>query len=667
MKIQFPARLEIMHFNGNLPARSWIVALNNPGVYSLGLSTDNDIVLNAEGVLSEHLNFRVTEGGVIVEIAEGAPPIILDGNPMERANLRVGEKLGLPGHEISLLTFERGDVPERPEIHLQDLSYIIDTPAQKVPGSDSVFPSKVFGENPVVSISKLHASGHKVDECRFLAVGGGFGSFVWVDHLRVYGAKVSDIRVIGIDPICYGNYKRYCANSQIPDHERLRSNSQSTPDNIWGFPGYASRESWAGVKRGKISDLKYMFQVLGEPSLAESYTPRAGHVFNSMDREMERIGWTKMFQGARALGMRKTDDGRFVVALRRVEPATDRAAREEFIVAQHVHLATGYPTTRFVDDFRQFVAQYPDDRHLVANAYEEHDRMYRACEQTQDECFVVVRGRGIVASRIIQRLTEARKINPNLKIIHSIRSRLYGRTGARWKWASRSARSNVELQPFNWPKACWSGDLRQEHEDGGIELRSTMQRILGGTTTADRTDWQDILERGAEEGWYRPVFGSISDLQPRGSSDARGVTITIRTEEGHQETLFANYLIDCTGLIGDVTRSSFLGNLLDTYRLPRNTVLAPGRDGDTLPTSAGLFVSDSFEVEALRSDRGSVWASGTITSGGPYLAVDSFLGLQYAAFRSAEAISQRSKDDLRPMTTLRSFTQWTKWCANAAP
>jgi hypothetical protein len=248
-------------------------------------------------------------------------------------------------------------------------------------------------------MSKIHASGHNVEEIGFLAIGGGLGSFTWVDHLRVYGADASDIRVVGIDPICYSNYKRYCRNSQIPDHERLRSNSQSTPDNIWGFPGYASRETLSDLARFRISGLKHIYQVFGEPNVAESFTPRAGRVFDSIEREMTRIGWHDMFLRARAMSLRMTDDGRYALAIREIEGSNSRAQRERFIIARQVHVATGYPTTRVSSRISaSSIAQNRSHRKYVANAYQQHDHIYQECESTREPRYVVVRGRGIVVS-----------------------------------------------------------------------------------------------------------------------------------------------------------------------------------------------------------------------------------------------------------------------------
>lgn len=666
MPISFPIDMNVTREGGAGAAQSWSVSITGPGVYTAGLDPDNDIVLDAEGVAARHVRIDLTGDKVRVSAIEPDLPIKVNGKYVLEADLGSGDRVDLPGHALSWGAMAaapaRSAAAAPPAERRVDLSYVLDRPGAPLTGEED-FPGAWFREAERVSVSKIHASGRKVEEVGFLAIGGGLGSFVWVDHLRVYGAEASDIRVVGIDPVCYRNYQRYCANSQIPDHERLRSNSQSTPDNIWGFPGYASRETLSDLARFRLGGLKYVYQVFGEPTVAESFTPRAGRVFASLEREMRRIGWHDMFIRARAISLRMTDDGRYALALREIEGSNSRDQRERFFIARQVHVATGYPTTRFVEDFRLFYAQHRAHRQYVANAYQSHEHIYQECEATRDPRFVVVRGRGIVASRIIQRLSEARRVNPAVQIIHSMRSRLGENDGARWGRARRVARNNVELQPFNWPKSCWSGDLRQEYESKGLKGRSALNMGLGGTTTADRTDWQRLVTRGTQEGWYRPVFGNIAGISPRDG----GVTVNIRTAEGHAETIQAHYLVDCTGLIGDILRSPFLADLVGAYNLPRNAIIGKGRDGRETRSAAGLYVTDNFEIDSLRNGEGRVWASGTITSGGPYLAVDSFLGLQFAAFRSVEEMTRDRARGIRRLGPLRSTGQWARWALNASP
>jgi len=159
--------------------------------------------------------------------------------------------------------------------------------------SAQTFPPDFF-QLPNIEVQSLYSLGLPVHETTYGALGGGLGSYIWTDYLRIFGVASDQIVALGLEPQPYARYKRLCLNSQIPLHERLRSNSDSCPDNIWGFPSYAWREAWHDFTHGKVdAALRYLWQVFAEPDLAETYTPRSGNVFDSIDREASRIGWTK--------------------------------------------------------------------------------------------------------------------------------------------------------------------------------------------------------------------------------------------------------------------------------------------------------------------------------------------------------------------------------------
>ena len=69
----------------------------------------------------------------------------------------------------------------------------------------------------------------------------------------------------------------------------------------------------------------------------------------------------------------------------------------------------------------------------------------------------------------------------------------------------------------------------------------------------------------------------------------------------------------------------------------------------------------------MRNGDGRVFASGVITLGGPYAAVDSFLGLQYAALRSVDSLTALRAAGLRRLDGFRSLAQWTRWAIGAKP
>ena len=663
--IEFPVRFRVRQIgiDGHSVGPSRILLCEEPGAFLVGKTDDADVPLSGDAVSRRHMSLVLDTGAVRVRDEGSTNGTYVNGTRVDEGVVEVGDQISIPGWILELL--EPAESPAtQTRIGAEDVdaslvSRLVLTDDDAPPVSRRVFPDAEFGRLDAVTVEALHASGHPVEEVRFCAVGGGLGSFVWVDHLRCYGVAAEDIRAIGTEETCYQTYKRYCKNSQIPDHERLRSNSLSRPDNIWGFPGYALREV------GKGTGFKGVLQVLAEPTLAESYTPRAGDVFDSLDREAARIGWPDIHVKAQVLGLRKTTDGRYAVAYKLWGGEAVGEARNRYLVADVVHLATGYPATRFVDDFQTFITNHPHARAQVANAYEPHDQMYAEAERRGGPVQVVVRGRGIVASRIIQRLYEARAQNPQLRILHSMRTPLGPRDGATFRQSRRLVRNNVEIQPFNWPKSCWGGDLRAEYEAADEATRGAMLAQLGGTTTAERSDWIGIIERGTEEGWYRPVFGTISDLQPLSAlpDQPEGVRVSINTVEGNIEQLNADYLIDCTGLIADIRRSPLLADLLDVYELPRNQAYHDG----VPQTATGLACSNDFEIEGLRNGTGRVYGAGTITTGGPYLAVDSFLGLQYAALRSVDHLVSERHHRIRNLGPLRSFGGWTKWMIGARP
>ncbi|MEM9755312.1 MAG: FHA domain-containing protein [Pseudomonadota bacterium] len=671
--IDYPVRfrVQMQGKNGADDAPGQMLECPGPGSFSFGKSDEADIKLDGDAVSRRHFTLVLTEKTIQVRDDGSTNGTSVNGERVAEKDLAPGDKVTIPGWEFELM----GEGAPAVGLGKAPSPAKADTPVQapvtifnQNPGTGPQLTgiaaevASLFGADQIVSMSKLRQSGYDLHETRFCAVGGGLGSFVFVDHLRCYGVPASAISVIGTESVPHETYKRYCRASQIPDHERLRSNSLSRPDNIWGFPGYALREL------GRRGYVKGIVQVFGEPAIAESYTPRAGDVYDSVSVEAKRIRWSEMFRQGQARGLRKTDDGRYVVAYQPRSGDTGDS-KLNLVVADVIHLSTGYPATRFVEDFQVFLAKHPTRQHLIANAYDVHHQIYEDIERRSDDVYVVVRGRGIVASRIIQRLSEARAKNPRIKILHSIRSEV--KKGAVYGRAKRPVKYNVEIQPFNWPKSCWSGDLRFEYERADDERRGVILTTLGGTSTAERSDWLAIARDGgdvAQGQWYKQVFGSITRLEPDPTHEDQ-VQIDIRSPDGDVSTTQAHYLIDCTGLIADIRGSKLLADLLDTYSLPRNysyrvdhATGAAKRGGPT-----GLKVTNDFEIEAMRNQRGRVYAAGTITTGGPYLAVDSFLGLQYSALRAVDHLVTERMHGVSNLNAFRSFGGWVKWFSGAAP
>jgi pSer/pThr/pTyr-binding forkhead associated (FHA) protein len=604
------------------------------------------MLLNSNEVSRYHALIEWEQDHLVVIDQGSVNGVYVNGQPQTRSILVNGDTLQIGPYLITVTFAVSTSAPDTSPPSTIHFNANTNNPDPSLPVVQpltplaSNFPPLVF-QAKKVAVQALHATGLPVDESDYLAIGAGLGSFLWADLLRISGVSADKIVALGLEGEPYARYKRLCLNSQIPLYERLRSNSDSCPDNIWGWPSYALREAWHDFSKGQInSTFKYLWQVFAEPTFAETYTPRAGNVFDSIDREAERIGWNQIYRYGRVRGIRKTDDGRYCVAYSR------GPGNYAFLVSRYLHLATGYPAIQFLPDLQAYREKYQDFKSVV-NAYEAHDHVYEQLEQHGGT--VLIRGRGIVASRIVQRIYEARKRNRNIAVLHLMRSPKP--QGNKFQRATRQVKNHYEFQPFNWPKACWGGELRAILEKATPDERKRLLADWGGTTTADRQDWQQITAQGISEGWYQITFGEVLDVE----RDAQNRTVTrIREQSFGEMKLLADFIVDATGLDAKVDTNPLLADLVKHYNLPVNHL---GR----------LTVANNFELVEMRSDRGQMYAAGAITLGGPYAAVDSFLGLQYAALVAVDGLAAARAPGVQRLNVVSSFRQWLKWVLNQSP
>ena len=514
-----------------------------------------------------------------------------------------------------------------------------------IPNTVTAFPPPDLFAADRVSIESLHATGKQIQETTYAAIGGGMGTFVWVDTIRIAGVPKEQIAVISLENKPYGRYQRLCQNSQIPPHERIRSGSDSCPDNIWGWPGYAQREAVKKIISGQFgSGLKHLWQVFSEPVFADTYTPQAQNVFASMDREAKRISWAEMLNYGRVRGIRKTDDGRYAIAYS--VPTPNSSSEHRFLLAKYIHLATGYPAIRFLPDLQEYRAKTGDFKSVV-NAYEEHEHVYE--HLARQGGIVIVRGRGIVASRILQRLHEIRRSSNQINIIHLMQSPKP--QGNKFGFAQRYVENQWEFQPYNWPKGTWGGDMRAILEAATPQGRYEILTALGGTTTASRQDWRRIVKTGMQAGWYTIKFGQVERVERQ-----NGKLITYIKSGNYEgiEKIKADFIIDSTGLEAKPKDNPLLDDLITHYNLLLNPF---GR----------LHVANDFEIVEMRNDKARIYAAGVMTLGGPYAPVDTFLGLQYAAHRSAEGLARAKAPKIHHIEGILSLWQWLKWATNQSP
>ncbi|MEU4833387.1 hypothetical protein [Streptosporangium sp. NPDC023615] len=480
------------------------------------------------------------------------------------------------------------------------------------------------------------AAGIPMYDIPFLSVGGGIGSFVTLDYLRIYGVPTSQMRVVSNIDHPWQTYEFLTRCSQIPRGERIRSDSSSRPDNLWGFPSYALEEAW---KEKKPS---YLWQILTEPLLNDYWTPRAGTVFENLEREAKRIDyWDMLVKGQVRMVRRRAGGGYFTV----VTPPEGAAATKRIIFrSRFVHIAIGYPGLKFLPDLQEFRTKHGDYQHVV-NAYEPHEQVYEFLKTRPGT--VVIRGGGVVASRVLQRLFDDRERHGlQTQIIHIFRTFVSGPHGPH-VWSRRKGGHGWAYQGFNYPKSVWGGQLKAEMRKLEGADRAKKYKEMGGTNTPYRRRWQEQMRAGRSGGYYHAVQGTVDRVE-RGP-DGRLVSY-VRSNDGIVREPVSDYIIDCTGLEADIAEHRIFDDLLRNGGAGRNPV---GR----------LDVERHFEVKGTANGDGVLYASGSATLGGYFPGVDTFLGLQIAAQEIADDLARRGF--VKRMGPLRSTAQWFKWVRNA--
>lgn len=489
------------------------------------------------------------------------------------------------------------------------------------------------------------AAGLPIVDAPLVSVGGGLGSFALVNTLRIAGLPSSALVVLTPTERPEQTYRYLASNSQIPDHERLRSDSASTMDNIWGFPSYALREGWRA--KGLGNKVKPWWNVLVEPLFADFWTPRSGDVYESVAREAERIGWHAMTRRGLVRMVRPRHGGGYFTVLTPPSgspPPPGHGPTKRIVYrSSHVHLAVGYPGVKFLPDLQQYRQTHQDFTRVV-NAYEPHDFVYE--ELLRRPSTVMVRGSGIVASRILVRLLEDReKRGAQTTVLHLFRSYVHGSQGDDPKMR-RKGRNGFAYQGFNFPKAAWGGQLKDRLESLEGEDRAALIRTMGGTNTPYRRPWERLLENGRQGGYYQQWIGQVASVEP---GPNQTITTTIIDPEQRTVNLGANFIIDATGLESDISEHRLLSDLLTHGGAGRNP-------------SGRLDVERTFEIRGTRNEPGRMYASGTATLGGYYAGVDSFLGLQYAALQITDDLASAGFGKRIGMS--RSIGQWWRWARN---
>jgi len=444
------------------------------------------------------------------------------------------------------------------------------------------------------------------------------------------------MRILSDLDFAWQRYEYLTRVSQIPQPERIRSDSASRPDNIWGFPSYALAEA--------IGERTFapLWQVLVEPIFADYYTPKAGRVFTGLERESKRIGYPDMLVKGQVRMIRRRQGGGYFVILTPMvgsTPTKRLAFRAEF-----VHVAVGYPGLKFLPELQEFRTAHNDFHHVVS-AYEEHEHVYETAKTKH--IVVMLRGGGIVSSRVLQRLMDDRaRQGLSTDIVHLFRTFISSSHGPN-AWNRRKGADGFAYQGFNYPKSVWGGQLKSEMRRLEGQQRADKYKLMGGTNTPYRRSWQAQMNEGRKAGWYKTMAGTVDDMRLEHGK----IVSVVNTSAGKVEVA-ADFVIDCTGLEADIAEHRVLSDLLEHSGVGRNPV---GR----------LDVERTFELRGTASGPGVMYASGATTLGGYFPGVDTFLGLQVAAQEIVDDLARRGF--CRKIGPFRSVRQWIRWARNKQP
>lgn len=490
------------------------------------------------------------------------------------------------------------------------------------PSVSIAFPAAEFADDHVAA-ADIRASGRVVDEADIVSIGGGPASFALIDLLRVRGVAAERIRVIAPEPDPLARIVAVAAALGLTADDRLRATPTATLDNVWGVPGYALAESLAALKALRLGDAfaPLAASFVGS-TLAAPYGPRLGDVRAAVAREAARINWADMRLPGRALALRKTSDGRFAIAYRLPADAAEGEARNRFVLARHVHFATGWPPfalTPLVERFRR--AQRGQVR--VAALREPHAAAMALLER--DGGTVAVLGAGFDAFVTLERLVRLRARQRQLVIV---------RVGA----------------PFRFGDAAWPRRAVTAHP-------TDPPPSAPPATVPERDDLLTALDLGASDGWYRSIDGVPTDLALAG--EAVTVTVAPTAAPDRPISFAADIVLDGRDPDADPLAQPLYRDLAACYGLPRHA------DGAGHAVRPGLVTDADFALPTLTNGVGLAFVSGLPGAGGGLGPVDSFLGARAAALRIADRLA--GPLGLPAFGPARSARGWTRQIAGRAP
>lgn len=477
-------------------------------------------------------------------------------------------------------------------------------------------------------------AGFRLMSAPFVTIGGGIASFALVDLLRIAQVAAKDIKVVTVnaEPTC--ELRRLAQISQLSSMDRLRSDSASRVDNVWGFPGYAIRE--ARHER----ELSSLWKVAVEPVLSEAFTPRAIDVYSTASQEARRIGWSAMTAPGWAEIVRPRRDGGYFTL------AADLNGSYFVIRSRHVHLGLGHSGPTLSSELLQIRASVANHNPPpIVSIYEPHEYVYR--ELGRRGGTAVVRGSGIAAARAIERLLEEKDATgSDITVIHVARH-----AGDAERRLFRGGADGWRYQTFSMPKGAFGGQISEQLARCSEYDRLEALAGAPGATTPARRRWRARLRRAQDSGAYCTIVGLVKAVELI-NAEQKKLCLMIGSDSQASRQIVADYMIDCIGLDSEAETYPLISDLVDHGLAEINTLRR-------------LRVSSDFEVEPARSGLGRIYATGAATLGAHLGPVDSFWGLTHASLSICDSLARQHFCER--LGIRMSIGGWWKWLRGAGP
>ena len=278
--------------------------------------------------------------------------------------------------------------------------------------------------------------------------------------------------------------------------------------------------------------------------------------------------------------------------------------------SRYVHVAVGYPGPEVPARPAGVPARRTATTARSSTPTSRTSRSTSGCSAAPGT--VLVRGGGIVASRVLQRLIDDRdRLGLQTQILHLFRTYVTGSHGPHL-WMRRRGGDGWAYQGFNYPKSVWGGQLKARvRKLEGAGARRPLRGVRRHQHAEAAEPGRSRCERGRREGWYRAVPGRDRDDGPGPNGDRAGAAED-RDRAGAGRR--SSRVIDCTGLEADIREHRVLADLLDHCGAGRNP-LRPARRrahlrGARHPQRAGPDVRLGHAPRWAATSRASTPSSG---------------------------------------------------------